>query len=153
MSTARTGRTLIVPSRRVLGELPERVVVFLQGVGSHAGARAALEAGGYTKADHRAGWMLLGAVCEYGETGANPADDELARAADAEIAEWVRTHFRRLQIALERLHPNVELFQGIEAPEPRESALALAKLLERVSALPAEHKPVTDTLEQRGFGR
>ena len=53
MTRTRDAAALRMPTRTVLRELPERVVQFLRGVGSHAGARAAMAAGGYTDADHR----------------------------------------------------------------------------------------------------
>src|SRR5687768_14935019 len=90
VTTTRAGSAFRIPSRWVLGEIPARAVVFLRGVGTHAGARAAMAAGGYTEADHAEGTQLLVAVCAYGHGGANPAEDYPAREALTEIVKWVR---------------------------------------------------------------
>lgn len=142
-----------IPSRRVLGLLPERVLTFLWGVGTHAGARAAMAEGGFTQADHREGAALLARVYAFGSGGVDPAVDEPTRQAEATLADWVRAHFPRLQATLGRLHPEQQvLFQGIEAPEPQRASFALATLLERIERLPPDAETVRDTFEHRDFG-
>jgi len=153
MPTTRADRPVHLPSRRVLSELPARVVTFLRATGTHAGIRGALARGGYTRADHEEGFRLLQAVLAFADDGLDPAEDEPARDAIARIGAWVETHFSRLRFTLERLHPEaVALFAGIESPELGEAVLALATLLERLDSLDTR-APVLATFAQRGVGR
>jgi hypothetical protein len=149
--TQRSDSILRIPSRQVLGPLPERVVVFLRGVGSHNHARAAMARGGYTQAHHREGVRLLTAVLTYGAGGLDPIEDENVRAAHAEIVAWVRTNFSRLRAAVERMHgERGSVFSNIEAPDPAEAVVALATLLRRVSEL-EQGSAVRETLVDRGL--
>jgi len=151
VSTTRSTPALRIPSRFVLARLPERVVAFLHAAGTHAGICAAMAAGGYTGADHREGMRLLAAVCTYGTSGADPRADEPARQAEAELSAWVKVHLRRLQTAVERLHPECALFDGIEPRAPAESVLALATLIARVRECTSASDAVRETLAKRGF--
>ncbi len=141
------------PSRTVLIELPERVVVFLRAVGGHAGIRAAMADGGYSEADHEEGCALLVAVCAYGRNRFDPKGSEAARQSVTEIETWMRTHRRRLEAAIARLHPEaVGLFEGLDGADRPDSTIALATLVARVDALPRVADAVRRTLERRGFG-
>jgi hypothetical protein len=141
------------PSRSTLQRLPGRVLVFLQAIGTHPSVRAAMATGGFGPEDHAEGAELLAAVYAYGSCSTDGRDaDALARQAQDEVREWVRTHFPRLRAAVERLHPHVPSpFGGIESPEPHQAVLALATLLERLDG--AQSSPdVIATLARRGLG-
>ena len=140
------------PSRTVLIELPERVVVFLRAVGGHAGIRAVMADGGYTEADHRQGCELLVAVCAFGRGSSDPRRSDPARQAMNEIDSWLRTHRRRLEVAVARLHPEeTALFEGLDVSNPGEALVAMATLIARVEALTGAREAVRRTLECRGF--
>jgi hypothetical protein len=147
----RTPTLLRIPSESVLAILPERVTTFLRAATFNADAQAALAVGGYTDAHHEDGMRLLTAVLAPRKAGPSALDDEPARAAEAEIQCWVRTHFSRLRMALARLrgeeHP---LFLGIEVPEGNEAVLALATLLDRLNQLSPADADVS-TLAGRGL--
>jgi hypothetical protein len=153
MLTLRSAAVGPLPRRQVLAELPERVVKFLRASGAHAGVRAALASGGYSAADHKKGWELLGQACAYSEDGRRLAEDLAARAALGECVNWVSSHFPRLRAALDHLHPeDLALFSGIEAPEPRGAAAALGTLLRRLDLLEAEGaSSAFETLTRRGL--
>lgn len=153
MKATRSDRVLRAPSRTVLSQVPERVVVFLRGASSHTGARAALAAGGYTERDHREGCSLLLAACAYAAPRIDPRADDPARHAQAELATWVRTHFRRLRVATERLHPEaLALFAGLTAEGEAESVLLVATFLRRLEKLSRRRAPADATLVARGLG-
>jgi hypothetical protein len=144
---------LRTPSASVLAVLPERAAAFLRGVVLFPSARAALEVGGYTEAEHREGVRLLAAFFEYPVSPASSSiDDDPARAEAAEIGEWVRRHFTRLRRGVERVHgPGNAIFAGIEAPNAEDEVVALANLLDRLNALAPEQAAVGATLAQRGL--
>ncbi len=153
MLTLRPAAVGPLPRRQVLAELPERVVKFLRASGAHAGVRAALASGGYSAADHRRGWELLGQACAYFEEGPSLAEDVAARSALGECVNWVSAHFPRLRAAFEHLHPEaLALFSGIETPEPRGAAVALATFLRRLDVLESEGaSSAFETLTRRGL--
>lgn len=160
MTTKRAGALSLDPNQKpgdwVMRELPARVVVFLRGVGSHAAIRAAMHTGGYGPRDHEEGLSLLLSACPYRSIGFDPAEDEPARKAVAELETWVRTHGARLRAALERLHPEqLGLLSGIDASGEARAVLAVATSLERLNTAEATSpkSPVFTTLEQRGFDR
>lgn len=156
MTTRRAVELALPPSDWQLRELPARVVVFLHAVSSHAPLRATLKAGGYGPEDHAEGLRLLAVACPYRETGLDPADDEVPRAAAAELEGWARRHLKRLRVALERLHPEAALLvhEG-PAPDGAEAVLAVATLLERARKLEQAQPKARAlmTLAQRGFDR
>lgn len=148
----RVKSVLRVPSRQVLGPLPERVAVFLRGIALNPDARAALVACGYTAADHREGQRLLNAVLDFSEVGPSFLDDEPARVAEAEVIDWVATNFGRLRTAVERVEGReCAVFAGIEAADERDAVVALEKLLERVKELPVQDCSIRQTLVRRGL--
>lgn len=148
MSTTRA--ETVLPSRRVLLDLPARVVLFLRASGAQAGIRGALSRAGFSAEDHHEGWALLGAACAYQAGGLDPADDEPARVANVRIVGWVQAHFPRLRVALERLHPDaLSVFAGIESPRPEEAVLALGTWLSRLDAL-GPSSAAKMTLARRG---
>ena len=156
MVTARVDSERL-PTRRVLAELPARVVTFLRAVGTNAGVRGALALGGFGPDDEREGWALLQAACmsrNDGKEGFDPALDAPAQRAIHEIAGWVARHFPRLIAAVERQHPEAsDLFAGIEAPGAArgEAVLALATLLARIDELARKRAAVVTTLSRRGL--
>src|SRR5260221_12958890 len=79
-----------IPTRRVLDELPARVVAFLRATGTHAGIRAAMSRGGFTERDHDEGWTLLHAVCAWGTGGIDPPRALPPRNTNAAPARRVR---------------------------------------------------------------
>jgi hypothetical protein len=131
-------------------------VTFLHAAATDAGIRSALEAGGYAPKDHEEGLALLLAVCAIRAGGLDPADDEPARRAAAELAGWTRTHLPRLRAALERLHPEaLALFAGLDERQDEidgRAVLVMATLLERLRALEAKGGAceVMETLARRG---
>jgi hypothetical protein len=134
MSTTRSGVPRRAPARTVRAELPERVVVFLRAIGTHAAIRALMAEGGYGRADHEEGWGLLGAVCRFGDSAFDPFADAPAREATREIEHWVATHFPRLHAALDREIGDTRVFDTIESPAAPGAVLALATLLARLRA-------------------
>jgi hypothetical protein len=155
--TARRAAELTrLPSDYAIRDLPARVAVFLHAVGRHAAIRYAMVAGGYGAADHEEGLRLLAALCRYRQGGLDPAEDEPARAAGAELEEWTRTHVPRLRAALERLHPaEVKLFEGVDGSESGSALLGVGSLLERLVAVERADRraAVLRTLAQRGLDR
>src|SRR5258708_2516400 len=147
-----------IPTRRVLDELPARVVAFLRATGTHAGIRGAMSRGGFTERDHDEGWTLLHAVCAWGTGGIDPQRALPARSANAALARWVVANFARFRAALERVHPaHANLFPAVEASSSSgaSAVLAVATLLQRLDnmdrAVSAGTSAVFVTLARRGL--
>src|SRR5258706_13049847 len=94
-----------IPPRRVLDELPARVVAFLRAIGTHAGIRGAMSRGGFTERDHDEGWTLLHTVCAWGTGGIDPQRALPARSANAPPGRGVVPDFSRVCPALRRRRP------------------------------------------------
>jgi hypothetical protein len=145
------------PSRAVLSELPQRVVVFLRAIATNLTIRSTLARAGFGEAEFREGWALLGAAFTYG-----PVDDSLdaaqaTRAAQDEIEAWTSTQLGRLRIAVERLHPSEsEIFLAVDVARVG-SLLALMKLLDELALLEvravnsAQAFAALETLAKRGL--
>lgn len=148
MQTIRAPKPLSEPGRKVLADAPVRVVTFLRAIGSRGDLQAAMARGGFAECDHREGLELLAAACAF-EPAADPDAQSPARAAMEQIAEWVARHVPRLEAAVARLHPETAgLFDGIHPGDGAAAPLALAMLLDRLSAL-APSAPVLETLARR----
>jgi hypothetical protein len=104
----------------------------------HRQRRLLLESAGYGEAEHNEALALLTATCAYGKGGLDPLADERSRNAASEVAHWVRTHFPRFLVALERLHPEfASLFPVVPGRDDARAVLDLRTALERVAALAA----------------
>ena len=142
-----------VPCRTLLTGLPARVLHFLQVIATHRSIYAAMVQGGYGAKDHAEGWALLGAVCALRDACPNMPAYLSAQAALADIHQWVATHFARLRVALERLHPSHSgLFLVVDSRAPAESLFALAQLIDQVRNGSAAHDAaLLATLARRGL--
>jgi hypothetical protein len=150
--------------KRVLAQLPGKVLTFLRAAATKVEIRAALFAAGYSSEEQAAGWGLLEKASGYVPGLARVSDDGAARAAIAELDAWDEPGFRRIGAALERLHPDAHgfVFAGLEASQGAGSVLSVTTLLDRLDELegsPARaatrdaDRAAIATLETRGISR
>lgn len=142
------------PSTSVLLRLPVRALVFLRAVATRAPIWELLQEGGFGLEDHAEGWALLAAVSTPRHAPSTCASHVRAENAERELHAWTRAHFGRFRAALARLHPAwVHLFPAIDPHVPRESVLAVAKLLSQLNAGEASRDSgLVSTLGRRGLG-
>ena len=132
------------PSRQVLEELPTRSLKFLSAVSKSLLIHAALEARGYSDADHQEGWELLLQVSGFHHPASGPTESAAARDATVELDAWDEPNFRLIRAALDRRHPEQSLFvfEGLTASTGAGAVLGVATLLDRLDAL--EKSPARD---------
>jgi hypothetical protein len=146
-----TTRTAELPSRTARHELPVRVVLFLRAVSASPPIRQVLQQGGYTEADHREGWHLLGPLCGWDDGGLDAAADRRARQARERCARFVSQHFDRLEAAIERLHPEHAALFSFRDAAATDPIVRLATWLERLERLAEDGGlEVLATLARRG---
>lgn len=153
------------PSRQVLTALPDRTFIFLYGVGTSRGIRAAMIKNGYAPNDHAEGWRLLdrvsGRTCSF-ELDPEPAIDP-AQAAKV-LEKWERSDSKRLRAAIVREHPKyVWLFDRLPMPNEASAAPSRVGVLvgwlddlessERREATRKDDHAVLDTLAARGLDK
>lgn len=140
MTTARKERKPGQCSRSVLRLIPERAVVFLQGVATHAGIAVVLAKGGYDATQHADGLRLLAEACALGDGHEEAARAEQKALAIAEIDRWSRANLTRFALAIAHVHPaDVSLFDGVfELARERDHVAAAGLFIERILQLPAD---------------
>jgi hypothetical protein len=142
-----------------LQNTPGQALAFLRGVAVKSEIRQALEAAGYTSAEHALGWKLVLEVSGYNTPITSPSDDARVRSAIAELDGWDEGGFRRIRVALERLHPEQAkvVFEGLEPSSGAEAVVGVSRLLDRLNALEASaneaDRAAIATLAGRGIGK
>jgi len=148
-----------IPGQQTLDEVPNRVFRFLIGLAKSVPARAALQAKGFTQAEHDFAWsrlQLLGTL-----PGAPAGVDAVVRSAIVELDGWDGPHFEAIENTLLRSFPEQAqfVFEGLSAAEGAEAVLGVELLLDRLEALEAGRSAGTrdadraalDLLAQRGY--
>jgi hypothetical protein len=142
-----------------LQDTPGQALAFLRGVAIKSEIRQALEAAGYTPAEHALGWKLVLEVSGYDAPIASPGADARVRSAIAELDAWDEGGFRRIRVALERLHPEQAkvVFEGLDPSSGAMAVVGVSRLLDRLDSLEAstseaDHAAIA-TLSGRGIGK
>ena len=112
-----------------------RVFRFLIGMAKSMPARAALQAKGFTQAEHDYAWARLQSLGTL--PGAPAALDAAVRDAIVELDGWDGPHFEAIENSLLRSFPEQAqfVFEGLRASEGPESVLGAETLLTRLDAL------------------
>ena len=124
-----------IPGHQTLDEAPNRVFRFLIGLAKSIPARAALQAKGFTQAEHDYAWTRLQSL---GSLPGLPAVlDAAVRNAIVELDGWDGPNFEAIENSLLRNFPEQAqfVFEGLSASEGAEAVLGVEKLLARLDAL------------------
>jgi hypothetical protein len=124
-----------VPGQQTLDDVPTRVFRFLIGIAKSVPARAALQAKGFTQAEHDYAWSRLQSLGSL--PGAPAVLDAAVRNAIVELDGWDGPHFEAIENSLLRNFPEQAqfVFEGLTASDGAEAVLGVEKLLTRLEAL------------------
>jgi hypothetical protein len=132
--------TVIEFKQQQLDVLGERALKFLAAASQVPTIRTALQSGGYSEQEHRAGWDLvldlLGYRASLGSAGGN-ASVLRQREAAAQLDAWDGPNFERARAALDRSFPeqSAYIFDNLAAKSGVDSIAAVRTFVERYVAL------------------
>jgi hypothetical protein len=124
-----------IPGQQTLDDTPTRVFRFLIGIAKSLPARAALQAKGFSQAEHDYAWTRLQLLGKL--PGAPAGLDAAVRSAIVELDGWDGPHFEAIENTLLRSFPEQAqfVFEGLTAAEGPEAVLGVETLLTRLDAL------------------
>ena len=124
-------------STHTLEDTPRRAVEFIRGVGASREVMRFLMTGGYTPKIHLEGIRLVNDVLLFVAKPAATPQTSAFSTAQKEIKQWVKTDFRRIQVALPRFFPEqaAYLFAGLDVSGPMDAVALVEIFLQRIGAL------------------